>query len=50
VKRQPVALLIDEEKETKEIANRAGFLFFTDVETFRMYVKREILAQVDETA
>lgn len=45
---QPVALLIDEDKETKEIANRAGFLFFTDVEAFKMYVKREILAQVEE--
>ena len=41
---KPVALLIDEEKETKELVNRAGFLYFTDIETFRTYVKREILA------
>jgi hypothetical protein len=40
---QPVALLIDDEKETRELVNRAGFLYFTNVETLRLYVKREIL-------
>ncbi|MFQ5751538.1 MAG: hypothetical protein ACE5HI_06025, partial [bacterium] len=44
---QPVALLIDEEKETEELVMRAGFLYFTDVEAFRTYVKREILAEVE---
>lgn len=41
---QPVALLLDESRETEEIVNRAGYLFFTSVESFRDYVEREILA------
>ncbi len=42
---EPVTLLIDEPAETHEAANRAGFRFFTDFETFRAYVRREILAE-----
>ncbi|MCP4607534.1 MAG: DUF262 domain-containing protein [Planctomycetes bacterium] len=41
---QPVALLIDEGKETEEAANRAGYRYFTTVDEFKDYVKREILA------
>ena len=41
---EPVALLIDEPPEIHDAANRAGFRFFTDVETFRAYVDQEILA------
>lgn len=41
---QPVALLIDEDKDTKDLVNRAGFLYFTDVQAFQNYIKREILA------
>jgi Protein of unknown function DUF262 len=41
---QPVALLIDEVHEVEEAANRAGYRYFTDVEGFRSYVQREILA------
>ncbi len=41
---QPVALLIDEERETEEAANKAGYRFFTDIESFRSYVSQEILA------
>lgn len=41
---QPVALLINEGQEVEEIANRAGFRYFTDVQQFRTYVEREILA------
>lgn len=41
---QPVALLIDEDKHTEEIVNRAGFLYFTDIQEFQNYVKKEILA------
>jgi hypothetical protein len=41
---QPVALLIDEEEETGKIAGAAGYRFFTDVESFRKYVEKEILA------
>ncbi|MFQ6114551.1 MAG: hypothetical protein ACE5NG_10785, partial [bacterium] len=42
---QPEALLIDEDKETRDLMMRAGLLCFTDVEAFRTYVKREILAE-----
>ena len=41
---QPVALLIDEGQETEEAANRAGYRYFTDAESFRAYVRKEILA------
>ena len=44
----PVALLIDEPEETEAAANRAGYRFFTDVDSFRSYVDREILL-VDES-
>ena len=40
---QPVALLIDEGHETEEAVNRAGYRFFTDVDTFKKYIKQEIL-------
>lgn len=39
----PVALLIDEGRETEEAANRAGFRFFTSVDVFKDYVRREVL-------
>lgn len=41
---RPVALLLDEEAETEEAANRAGFRFFTDIAEFRRYVETDILA------
>jgi hypothetical protein len=41
---QPVALLLNEEKETEEAANQAGFRYFVDVESFKRYVEAEILA------
>ena len=44
----PVALLIDESSEVEEILNQARYLFFTDVESFRHYVTKQILA-VDES-
>ena len=40
----PVALLIDEELETLELASSAGFRCFTDISSFRHYVQEEILA------
>ena len=46
---QPVALMINEEQETKEIANKAGLLFFTHVDAFKIYVKSEILAESEES-
>jgi hypothetical protein len=45
---KPVALLIDEPKATQEAANRAGFGFFTDVDSFKAYVEREVLALEQE--
>lgn len=41
---QPVALLLNEDVKTLELASAAGFRCFTDVETFRSYVEKEILA------
>ena len=45
---QPVALLLDEEKETEEAVNQAGFLYFTDFDSFKKYVKSEVLAEVSD--
>ena len=44
---QPVAVLIDEGPDVEAAASQAGFRFFTSVESFRQYVEREILAEVD---
>ena len=41
---QPVALLIDEDEKVHEAANQAGFLFFTDVDTFRRYASERLAA------
>lgn len=43
---QPVALLIDETSDTLEAANRVGYRYFTDADSFQSYVQREILAEV----
>ena len=45
---QPVALLIDEDSELERIVNQAGYRFFTDIDSFREYVQREILAVEEE--
>ncbi len=42
----PVALLIDEDKETEEAVNSAGYRFFTDFEDFKHYVLSEIKAEL----
>ena len=44
---QPIALLIDEGRETEEAVNRAGYRYFTDISDLRGYVQREILAEVE---
>lgn len=41
---QPVAVLLNESAETIESASRAGFRCFTDIEAFKRYVLREVLA------
>lgn len=45
---QPVALLIDEGRETEEAANSAGYRYFTDIETFKAYVQQEILVTQED--
>ena len=41
---EPVALLLDEPPEVLQLANARGFRYFTDLESFREYVSREVLA------
>ncbi|PTA67628.1 GmrSD restriction endonuclease domain-containing protein [Deinococcus arcticus] len=41
---QPVALLLDETDETHSAVNQAGYLYFTDVSSFKAYVERNVLA------
>jgi len=41
----PVALLIDEGKQTLHAAQRHGFRYFTDLDSFKRYVRKEILSE-----
>ncbi|NDJ25763.1 DUF262 domain-containing protein [Nostoc sp. B(2019)] len=43
-KSQPIALLIDADKEIKETANRLGYRYFTGIDKFKNYVIEEVLA------
>ncbi len=43
---QPVALLLNEPTEIEGVVNHAGYKYFKDVESFKNYVKREILAEI----
>ena len=47
---QPVALMIDEERETEEVVSSMGYRYFRDPENFKAYVLREILAADDLAA
>ena len=40
---QPVAVLLDEQRRTLQVANDHGFRYFTDIPAFQEYVKTEIL-------
>src|SRR5690625_634218 len=40
---QPVALLIDEDDETRKAANKAGFRYFNSIPEFKNYILKEIL-------
>ena len=44
-KSEPVALLLDEETEIVNIAQREGYLCFTDVYTFKEYVEDKIIGE-----
>jgi len=46
---QPVAVLLNEGKETFEVANALGFRYFTSVENFQQYVREDVLAQYNGT-
>lgn len=41
----PVALLVDEDREVEDAANRFGYRYFTDTGAFKEYVRREVLAE-----
>lgn len=45
---QPVAILINEPREVEEVANRAGYRFFTTIAEFKAYVEKVILAEPEE--
>lgn len=40
---KPVALILNEDKEIEDVLNKAGYLFFTNAENFKEYVKSDIL-------
>jgi hypothetical protein len=41
---QPVAFLTDTDEQVEAALNSAGYRYFTDLERFRAYVEREIVA------
>lgn len=41
---QPVAVLLGEDDVTLQLANQAGYRYFTDIGTFQDYVRSEVLA------
>lgn len=43
---QPAAVLLNEDGETEEAANQAGYRFFTDIPSFKRYVESEILGSL----
>ena len=45
---QPVALVIDEDKEIEKILNKHGYKFFTAIDELKKYVKKEILGNSEE--
>jgi hypothetical protein len=45
---QPAAILLNEPREVEEVANRAGYRFFTTVEEFKEHVEKAILAKPEE--
>jgi len=47
---QPVALLIDEGRETIDAVSRAGYMYFTKPDEFKSYVKKTILGELEEEA
>lgn len=47
---QPVALMLDEEQETWELVSSIGFRYFTNPDSFRSYVIKEILANEELAA
>jgi hypothetical protein len=46
----PVAVLIDEGQDLLRLANAQGYMYFTDIDRFKAYVEREVLATVGTEA
>jgi len=44
----PVALLINEGKDTEKVVNQNGYLYFTAVDDLKKYIQKEILATQEE--
>jgi len=42
---EPVAVLLNEGSEVLALANKAGYRCFTDIDSFKNYVKREVLKE-----
>ncbi|TLM69224.1 MAG: DUF262 domain-containing protein [Deltaproteobacteria bacterium] len=45
---QPVAVLLNEEQEVHTLANNQGYRYFTNVQEFKNYVLREVVAEEGE--
>ena len=45
---QPVALLIDENREVRGSASQAGYRYYTDIESLKTYVVGQVLAVEQE--
>ena len=45
---QPVALLINEEKDVEKVINQGGYLYFTAVDDLKKYIRKEFLATQEE--
>ena len=42
---QPLTLLLDESAETLSLANRCGFKYFTDIDSFKKFITDEFLSE-----
>lgn len=45
---EPVAVLLEEPRQTEEVANKAGYRFFTSVEEFKSYAKQRQLGHDED--
>lgn len=45
---EPIAILLNETVEVVVFANKAGFRCFTNIDSFKNYVKREIIKEIED--